>query len=77
MTGNTTQLVTDLVDWLRGAGADNTPALKQRIQRLAGAVLSFASGCAVAAGVFVVAPNACFLLPPCLALASVFAARSA
>jgi uncharacterized membrane protein YoaK (UPF0700 family) len=74
MTGNTTQLVTDLVDWWRGPGADTSAALKPRIQRLAGGVLSFAIGCAVAAGAFVVAPNACFLLPPCLALASVYAA---
>jgi uncharacterized membrane protein YoaK (UPF0700 family) len=76
MTGNTTQLVIDLVDWLRGAAADTTPALRQRLQRLAGSVLSFAFGCAVAAGAFFVAPKACFLLPPCLALAAVFAAAA-
>ncbi len=52
MTGNTTQAVLDAVDLLRGAPADQRPALRARFHRTFGSIACFAAGCALAAGLY-------------------------
>lgn len=49
MTGNTTQVVLDAVDLLRGAPLPNAPAVRLRLVRTLRSIVWFAVGCAVAA----------------------------
>jgi uncharacterized membrane protein YoaK (UPF0700 family) len=69
MTGNTTQIVIDAVDLVRGAvsGAD---AARARLRRMSANVGGFAAGCAIAACLFALAGDWCFAAPPLLGLAS-------
>jgi uncharacterized membrane protein YoaK (UPF0700 family) len=66
MTGNTTQIMIDLVDRIRGVA--DTPTV--RLRRMGVAVLGFAIGCAVAAVLFTLVHMACFLIPPLVSLAA-------
>jgi uncharacterized membrane protein YoaK (UPF0700 family) len=52
MTGNTTQLVLDAVDLLRGANPDQAPAARARFNRMLAAIFWFAAGCAAAAALY-------------------------
>ena len=72
MTGNTTQVVIDIVDLLRGMpDAQAAAAVRGRLSRMAASVVSFAGGCAAAALLFAFTGMWCFALPPLVALAAV------
>jgi uncharacterized membrane protein YoaK (UPF0700 family) len=71
MTSNATQLVLDVVDLVRWPRADDRPEVRARAKSIAISVGAFAAGCAAAAGCFSVAGNACFLLPPAVAILAV------
>lgn len=68
MTGNTTQIIIDLVDLIRSGPAEQKAQMRGRIARLGVSVLSFALGCAAAAIFFYVAGNWCFVVAPVLGL---------
>lgn len=68
MTGNTTQIMIDLMDRLRGVAVE--PAVGQRLRRMAIAVVGFAAGCALAALLFNLLGMGCFLVPPIVSLAA-------
>lgn len=76
MTGNTTQIMIDLADLLRGGMTpDARTATLARLSALGGAVAAFALGCAAAAGLYAAARMLCFLVPPLLALGALLLAR--
>ena len=66
MTGNTTQLVIDLVDMFRGVS--DILANRTRLVRLAITVAVFALGCGAAALLFSTVSMWCFAVPPVIAL---------
>lgn len=68
MTGNTTQIMIDLADWMRGAPEAKTPAARGRLARMSQAALSFAVGCGAAAVLFTHVAAVAFLVPPLLVL---------
>ena len=68
MTGNTTQVMIDLADLLKGeGGAARTEALG-RLRRMVPAIVTFAIGCAAAALAYVALGMWCFALPPVIGL---------
>ena len=67
MTGNTTQVMIDLADWLRGLQGDARRSAVARLQKMLPAIASFALGCALAALAYVQLGMWCFALPPLLA----------
>ncbi len=69
MTGNTTQIVFDVVDLLRGIGDATT--MRTRLARMASNVIGFAAGCAAAALLFAAIGVWCFAVPPVLGLIAV------
>ena len=70
MTGNTTQVMMDLSDLLRGAQGDERRSINARLQKMLPAIGSFALGCALGALGYVWLGMWCFALPPLLALIS-------
>jgi uncharacterized membrane protein YoaK (UPF0700 family) len=70
MTGNTTQIMIDLADLIRGVPADARQAIGVRLARMSGSVTAFAVGCACAALLYAQQGVWCFLVPP---LVGVFA----
>jgi uncharacterized membrane protein YoaK (UPF0700 family) len=64
MTGNTTQIMIDLADLMRGVPADARNAIRLRLSRMSGSVAAFAAGCAAAAPIYAKQDVWCFLLPP-------------
>jgi uncharacterized membrane protein YoaK (UPF0700 family) len=72
MTGNTTQVMIDLVDRLKGLG---DALSKGRLRKMLPAIASFAAGCALAALAYVVFGVWCFVLPPVIAAWSAVAVR--
>jgi uncharacterized membrane protein YoaK (UPF0700 family) len=62
MTGNTTQIMIDLADLMRGVPAD--ARTRERLSRMSGSVAAFAAGCAAAALIYAKQDVWCFLLPP-------------
>lgn len=75
MTGNTTQIMIDLADLLRGVSPDARTAALARLSAMGGAVVAFALGCAAAAGLYATTHMLCFLVPPVLALGALLLAR--
>ncbi|HEY1719661.1 MAG TPA: YoaK family protein [Magnetospirillaceae bacterium] len=71
MTGNTTQLMIDLADVLRGAPEAVPGQSRARLKRTAGNMLTFVFGCAAAAAMFFYTQMWCFVVPPVLALIAV------
>lgn len=67
MTGNTTQVMIDLADWLRGLQGDARRSAVARLQKMLPAIASFALGCALAALAYVQLGMWCFALPPLVA----------
>lgn len=68
MTGNTTQVMIDLADLLKGvSGAPRAEALG-RLRRMVPAIGTFALGCAVAALAYVGLGMWCFAIPPVVGL---------
>ncbi len=66
MTGNTTQIMIDLADLMRGVPADARSAIRGRLSRMSGSVAAFAAGCAAAALMYAKQDVWCFLIPPIL-----------
>lgn len=64
MTGNTTQIMIDVADLLRGVPAEARAAVQTRLLRLSLSVACFAAGCAAAALLFAFQGVWCFLVPP-------------
>jgi uncharacterized membrane protein YoaK (UPF0700 family) len=64
MTGNTTQIMIDLADLLRGVPAEARSAIRLRLSRMSGSVAAFAAGCASAALIYAKEDVWCFLIPP-------------
>jgi uncharacterized membrane protein YoaK (UPF0700 family) len=62
MTGNTTQIMIDLADLMRGVPAD--ARTRERLSRMSGSLAAFAAGCAAAALIYAKQDVWCFLLPP-------------
>ena len=68
MTGTTTQIMIDLADVLHGLAGDKRAAAQARMARMSLSVAAFASGCAMAALLYVVVRERCFLVAPAIAL---------
>jgi uncharacterized membrane protein YoaK (UPF0700 family) len=68
MTGNTTQIMIDLADLLRGVPAEARIAIHARLARMTSAIVAFAAGCAVAALLYAKQGVWCFALPPLVAI---------
>jgi uncharacterized membrane protein YoaK (UPF0700 family) len=64
MTGNTTQIMVDLADLMRGVSAEPRKAIRSRLSRMSGSVAAFAAGCAAAALIYAKQDVWCFLIPP-------------
>ncbi len=64
MTGNTTQVMIDLADLMRGMPADSRNAIRARLSRMSGSLAAFALGCAAAALMYAKQGIWCFALPP-------------
>jgi uncharacterized membrane protein YoaK (UPF0700 family) len=77
MTGNTTQIMIDLVDLLRGTTPDARLVIRARLVRMCSAVAAFAAGCAAAAFAFAFHGVWCFVVPPVLALCALCLRESA
>lgn len=72
MTGNTTQVMIDLADRIKGLGDASSSG---RLRKMLPAIASFAAGCALAALAYVVLGMWCFVLPPVIAVWSAVAVR--
>jgi uncharacterized membrane protein YoaK (UPF0700 family) len=70
MTGNTTQIMIDLADLIRGVPADARSAIRVRLSRMSGSVIAFAAGCAAAALMYAKQGVWCFLIPPVIGATS-------
>lgn len=70
MTGNTTQIMIDLADLMRGVPAD--ARTRERLSRMSGSVAAFAAGCAAAALIYAKQDVWCFLLPPIVGACSLW-----
>jgi uncharacterized membrane protein YoaK (UPF0700 family) len=68
MTGNTTQVMIDLADLLRGVGGEERRVLDARFGRMGKSILAFAVGCALAALLYARIGVWCFVLPPVASL---------
>jgi uncharacterized membrane protein YoaK (UPF0700 family) len=67
MTGNTTQIMIDLADLLRGVSPNARGAIFTRLSRMSGSVAAFAAGCAAAALIYAKQGVWCFAIPPIVA----------
>jgi len=76
MTGNTTQIMIDLADWVRGLPADKREATATRLRQMTKAVATFALGAAAAALLFSTVKMWCFLVAPLVAALVRLAANS-
>jgi uncharacterized membrane protein YoaK (UPF0700 family) len=72
MTGNTTQVVLDLVDLARGKAE---PVAVGRLGRMSSAVVGFAGGCLLAAVLIREVGMGAFVVPPLFAVAALLAER--
>ena len=70
MTGNTTQVMIELADLLRGVEGDALAGVKARLKKMLPAIFVFALGCALAALAYVWVGMWCFVLPPVVAALS-------
>jgi uncharacterized membrane protein YoaK (UPF0700 family) len=76
MTGNTTQIMIDLADWIHGLPADRRARTLTRLQQMSKAVASFAIGAAMAALLFGTVRMWCFAVAPAAAVLARLAANS-
>ena len=67
MTGNTTQVMIDVTDLLKGVQGDARKSAVARLKKMAPAIGIFAIGCALAALAYVWLGMWCFVLPPVVA----------
>ncbi|MEG2999478.1 MAG: YoaK family protein [Comamonas sp.] len=70
MTGNTTQVMIDLADLLKGVQGEARISAVARLKKMLPAIACFATGCALAALAYVGLGMGCFAVPPLVALAS-------
>jgi uncharacterized membrane protein YoaK (UPF0700 family) len=75
MTGNTTQVMIDLADLIRGAPPETRATVRVRAVRLGKSIATFAAGCAAAALLYAKQGNGCFIIPPALGLYAWWLAR--
>ena len=75
MTGNTTQIMLDLADLLRGTAPEAAAAIGPRLRNMGIAVAAFAAGCAAAAFAYHTVGVWSFVVPPALALLAIAASR--
>jgi uncharacterized membrane protein YoaK (UPF0700 family) len=68
MTGNTTQMMIDLADLVRGATPEQQLLIRPRLHRLCTGIVAFAAGCAAAALAYALYGVWCFLVPPVVGL---------
>ncbi len=71
MTGNTTQIMIDIIDSLRVLPEAQRGPVRARLPKLVAGMAAFIVGCAGGAGVFAWAGIWCFVVPPVLALGAV------
>jgi uncharacterized membrane protein YoaK (UPF0700 family) len=76
MTGNTAQLMLDLAEMTRPLPADVRAAVLSRLRRLSSSVAAFALGCALAALIYALRGDWCFVLPPIIGLYMLSGRRS-
>jgi uncharacterized membrane protein YoaK (UPF0700 family) len=67
MTGNTTQIMIDVADWLGHRHAGLAPEVRSRMGRMTTSVLVFAAGCAAGALAYAWVGTWCFCVPVLLA----------
>jgi hypothetical protein len=72
MTGNTVQIMIDLADLMRGVPAAARAAIRPRLSRMSVGVTAFAAGCAAAALIYAQQGIWCFMLPPLIALCTLW-----
>jgi uncharacterized membrane protein YoaK (UPF0700 family) len=77
MTGNTTQVMIDLADLSRRMSPEARLATRARLRRMSVSVAGFAAGCATAALIYAYEGDWCFLLPPLVALSTLYLRESA
>ncbi len=76
MTGNTTQVMIDVVDLLHGGPEPQMAAVRARLVSMIGNIAGFAAGCAAAALLFIFVGMWCFAVPPLNALVQIFVHRT-
>ena len=76
MTGTTTQIMIDVADVLRRAPVSVLSVAKPRLGKMSANVAAFALGCAAGACLYAKFGTWCFVLPPLIALPSVFLAEN-
>jgi uncharacterized membrane protein YoaK (UPF0700 family) len=76
MTGNTTQIMIDVADWIHGLPADRRGPTLVRLRQMSMAVASFATGAAIAALLFSTLKMWCFAVAPLVAVLARLAANS-
>jgi uncharacterized membrane protein YoaK (UPF0700 family) len=67
MTGNTTQVMIDVADYIHGIPADQRGSTLRRLQQMSRAIACFATGALAAALFFGAAKMWCFVVPPAVA----------
>lgn len=78
MTGNSTQMMLDVADLIRGSvPVESRPATVERVRTLAASIGTFALGCVAAAGLFLALHMWVFVIPPLIALVSAIASARA
>lgn len=70
MTGNTTQIMLDVSEWLAHRHTALAPELRTRIRRMSTSVLVFAAGCAAGALAYAGVGTWCFCIPVVIACAT-------
>ncbi|WP_168879400.1 YoaK family protein [Rhizobium sp. P28RR-XV] len=73
MTGNTTQIMIDLADVIRGESLEAATTAKKRMLKMLTSVCAFAIGCGVAAASFIWLGIWCLAIPPILGLLALLA----
>ncbi|MGO6831321.1 DUF1275 domain-containing protein [Rhizobium leguminosarum] len=73
MTGNTTQIMIDLADVIRGQSLEAKNAAKKRMIKMLTSVCAFAIGCGAAATAFIWLGIWCLAIPPLLGLLALVA----
>jgi uncharacterized membrane protein YoaK (UPF0700 family) len=68
MTGTTTQIMIDLADLIHRVPEEKRAAARARIKRMSASVALFALGCAMAALLYALFRERCFLVAPAIAL---------
>jgi uncharacterized membrane protein YoaK (UPF0700 family) len=77
MTGNTTQVMIDLADLVRRLSPEARASTRARLRRLSASTAAFAFGCATAALIYAFEGDWCFIVPPLVAVSTLFLPESA